>query len=122
MGNKRTGEAIRKLAKIGGELMENVLLRGCESRGSASKADIELCKVVFCRVRTNHTRGMVFTPGITLQRTSVSSEGHSYPYPELREVLYDIHTVPESSGSSVRPWPQYPGNGYSMSRTRSEFL
>ena len=34
----------------------------------------------------------VFTPGITLQRTSVSSEGHSYPYPKVLEVLYDIHT------------------------------
>ena len=30
----------------------------------------------------NHTRG-VFTPGIALQRTSVSSVGHSYPCPEI---------------------------------------
>ena len=37
-----------------------------------------------------------FTPGITLlQRTSGSSVGHSYPYPELLDVLLhcnDIHT------------------------------
>ena len=90
--------------------------------------------VVFCRVRTNHAR--VFTPGITLQRTSVSSVGHSYPYPELLGVLYDIHTrtrkfwkfcttfipVPGTSGNYVRPWPQYPGYGYSMFCNRSELL
>ena len=32
-------------------------------------------------------------PGITLQRTSLSSVGHSYPYPELLEVLYDTETL-----------------------------
>ena len=49
---------------------------------------IEYFKVVFCRVRTHHTRGMVVTPGITLHRTSVSSVGCSYPYSERLQVLY----------------------------------
>ena len=35
----------------------------------------DISKVGFCRVRTNHTR-VLFTPGITLQRTSVGSVGH----------------------------------------------
>ena len=36
----------------------------------------------------------VFSPGIALQRTLVSSVERSYPYPEVLEVLYDIHTYP----------------------------
>ena len=49
---------------------------------------VEFSKVVFCRVRTNHTRGHN-TPGVTVQRTSVCFVGHSYP-------------VPGTSGNSVR--------------------
>ena len=131
-----------------------------------------------CSVGYVQTVPGVFTRGITLQRTSLSSVGHSYAYPELLEVLYDIHTctrnfwkfctpvatihgvrvqhvlyplgtflsslrlchntrnvwkfcktfcttfipVPGTSGSSVRPWPQYPRYGYSMFCTRSELL
>ena len=45
-----------------------------------------------CYVGYVQTIPWVFTPGITLQRTSVSSVGHSYPYQELLEVLYNIHT------------------------------
>ena len=57
-------------------------------------------KVGFCRVRTNHTRGIY--PGyyptkkfcefcrtfIPVPGTSGSYVRHSYPYPELLEVLY----------------------------------
>ena len=43
----------------------------------------------------------VFTAGITLQITSVICVGHSYPYPELLEVLY--------AGAKKGP-----GYGYSM--------
>ena len=46
-----------------------------------------------CSVGYAQTIPGAFTPGITLQRTSVSAEGHSYPYPELVEVLNDIHTL-----------------------------
>ena len=57
----------------------------------------------------NHTRA-----GITLQRTYVTSVGHSYPYPELLEVLYAGGTktrgtgaaclyLPGTSASSARP-------------------
>ena len=45
-----------------------------------------------CSVGHSQTVPGVFSPGIPLQRPSVSSAGHSYPYPELLEVLYDIHT------------------------------
>ena len=45
-----------------------------------------------CSVGYAQTIPAVFTPGITLQRTSVSYVGHSYPYPGLLEVMYDIHT------------------------------
>ena len=52
---------------------------------------------------------VVYTPNHTLQRTSVTSVGHSYPYPELLEVLYARATIPGSSGSFVRlsyPYPE----------------
>ena len=63
---------------------------------------------------TKKINTQVFTPGITLQRTSVTSVGHSYPYPELLEVLCAGVTktrgtgtaclyLPGTSGSSVRP-------------------
>ena len=45
-----------------------------------------------CYVGYSQTVSGVFNSGITLQRTPVSSVGHSYPYPELLEVLYDIYT------------------------------
>ena len=44
--------------------------------------------------RTN--RNEVFTSGITQLRTTLSYVGHSYPYPEFLEVLYDIHTCPRN--------------------------
>ena len=51
----------------------------------------------------------VLTPGITLQRTSVSSVGHSYPYPELLEVLYDIHTCTRNFWKFCTPVATIPG-------------
>ena len=65
------------------------------------------CEVGFCRVRTNHTSWGIY-PGY-LQRTSVSSVGHSYPYPELLEVLYDIHTRNRKFWKFCTPVPQIPG-------------
>ena len=63
---------------------------------------------------THKTVPGVFIPGITLQRTSVTSVRHSYPYPELLELVYAGATktrgagtaclyLPGTSGSSVRP-------------------
>ena len=49
------------------------------------------------------------TLGITLERTSVSSVGHSYRYPELLEVLYDIHTRTRNFWKLCTPLPQIPG-------------
>ena len=53
----------------------------------------------------------VFTPGITLQRTSVSSVGYSYPYPDLLGVLYviDVHTRTRNFWKFCTPEPQIPG-------------
>ena len=45
-----------------------------------------------CSAGYEQTLPEVFTPGITLQRTSVSSVGNSYPYPKLQVVLYEIRT------------------------------
>ena len=57
----------------------------------------------------------VFTPGITLQRTSVGSVRNSYPCQKLLQALYHIHTrIPRTSVTSVRPYPQYPGYGYGI--------
>ena len=53
--------------------------------------------------------GYVFTPGITLQKTSVSCLGHSYPCPELLEALYDVHTRARSFWKFRMPVPQIPG-------------
>ena len=84
----------------------------------------ETFKVVFCRVRTNHTRGIY--PGyyptknfckfcrtfIPVPGTSGSSVRQSYPYPEILEVLYASATNTRGTGiyiifityvSSVRP-------------------
>ena len=78
----------------------------------------KVSKVVFCRVRTNRTRGIypgylnltrVFTPVITLQRTSVGSVGHPYPYPELLEVLYGIHTCTRNFWKFCTPVATIPG-------------
>ena len=89
-----------------------------------------ISKVVLCRVRTNRTH----TPGITLQirifckfcrafipvpGTSVSSVGHSYPYPELLAVLYARGHNTRGTGTACfvparsfcelcTPVPQYP--------------
>ena len=63
-------------------------------------------KVELCRVCPNYTPGI--TIQITLQRTSVSSAGHSYPYPELLEVLYASATIPGTSVSLNTSVP-YPG-------------
>ena len=98
-----------------------VLLRSRQTGYLATSILTHFSKVVFCRVRANHTRAI--TPGITLQRTSGISVRHSYAYPELLEVLYDIHTgtrdfwkfcttvipVPGTSGISVRQCHKYPG-------------
>ena len=42
----------------------------------------------------------VDTPGITLQKTSVSSVGHSYPYPDHLQVLYASVTNTRCAGIS----------------------
>ena len=42
----------------------------------------------FCSVQGTHKP----YPGYFPNRTSVSSVGHSYPYPLFLEVLYNIHT------------------------------
>ena len=69
-------------------------------------------KVGFCGVRTNHTRGnypgyyptknicefcmtVILVPG-----TSGSSVQHSYPYPELLEVLYASAIIARGTGTS----------------------
>ena len=51
----------------------------------------------------------VINAGITLQRTSVSSAGHSYPYPELLEVLCDIHTRTRNFWNFCTPVATIPG-------------
>ena len=51
----------------------------------------------------------VDTPGISLQKTSVSSVGHSYPYPELLDVLYDSYTHTRNFCEFCTPVPQIPG-------------
>ena len=57
----------------------------------------------------------VDTPGITLKKTSVSSVGHSYPYPDLLQVLYASVTNTWCAGISFYdscefcgPVPKYP--------------
>ena len=62
-----------------------------------------------CSVGYAQTMPGVFTPGITLQRTSVSSVGHSYPYPELLKVLYDSHTRTRNFWKFCTPVPTIPG-------------
>ena len=62
-----------------------------------------------CSVGYTQTIPGVFTPSITLRRTSVSSVGYSYPYPELLEVLYDIHTRTRNLWKFCTPVPQLPG-------------
>ena len=65
------------------------------------------CEVVFCRVRTNHTRGIY--------------RGY-YPTNNCCKFCRTFIPVPGTSGSSVRPWPQYPRYRYSMFCTRPELL
>ena len=62
-----------------------------------------------CSVGHVQTVPGVFTPGISLQRTSLSSVGHSYPYPELLEVLYDIHTCTRNFWKFCTPVATIPG-------------
>ena len=62
-----------------------------------------------CSVGYAQTVSGVFTPGITLQRTSVSSVGHSYPYPGLLEVMYDIHTCTRNFWKFCTPVATIPG-------------
>ena len=62
-----------------------------------------------CSVGYVQTVPGVFAPGITLQRTSVSSVGHSYPYPELVEILYGIHTCTRNFWKFCTPVATIPG-------------
>ena len=68
---------------------------------------------MFPRLRyvQNHTRDIY--PGITLQGkgTSVRSVGHSYPHPELLEVLLlcDIHTRTRNFCKFCTPVATIPG-------------
>ena len=91
----------------------------------------EICKVVFCRVRTNRTRGSYsgYYPinnfckfcgaFIPVPRTSGSSVRHSYPYAEALEVLYARGHITRGTGTAsvvparnfcefCTPVPQYP--------------
>ena len=71
---------------------------------SSTRIELHPCIMICCtktkytpavRSKTSRLRSVgcvqtipgVFTPGITLQITSVSYVGHSYPYPELLSVL-----------------------------------
>ena len=64
-----------------------------------------ICLVKNSRVRhTNRTRGIY--PGY-YPRTSASSVGHLYPYPELLEVLNDIHTQTRNFCEFCTPVPQH---------------
>ena len=62
-----------------------------------------------CSVGYVQTIPGVFAPGITLQRTSVCSVGHSYPCPELLEVLYDIHARTRNFCKFCTPVATIPG-------------
>ena len=62
-----------------------------------------------CSVGYAQTIPGVFTPGITLQGTYARSVGHSYPCPELLEVLYDIHTRTRNFWKFCTPVSQIPG-------------
>ena len=73
-------------------------------------------QVAFSRVLTNRTRG------ITLQRTSVSSVRHSYPYPELLEILYDVDTRTRNLWKFCTPVRTIPGVRVQHFYTRSELL
>ena len=75
-----------------------------------------------CSVGYSQTVPGVFTPGITLRRTSVSSVGHSYPYPELLEVLYDIYTRTRNFWKCCTPVRTIPGVRVQHFYTRSELL
>ena len=65
----------------------------------------ELCSVGY--VQTILTSGYI--PGITLQRTSVSSVDHSFPYLELLEVLCDIYTCTRNFRKFSKPVDTIPG-------------
>ena len=75
-----------------------------------------------CYVGYSQTVSGVYTPGITLQRTPVSSVGHSYPYPELLEVLYDIYTRTRNFGKLSTPVRTIPRVGVQHFYTSSELL
>ena len=75
-----------------------------------------------CSVGYSQTVPGVFTPGITLQRTFVSSVGQLYPYPELLEDLYDIHTRTRNFWKFCTPVPTIPGVRVQHFYTRSELL
>ena len=62
-----------------------------------------------CSVGYVETMPGIFTPGITVQRTSVSCVGHSYPYPEVLEVLHDIHTRTRNFWKICMPVATIPG-------------
>ena len=63
-----------------------------------------------------------FTPSITLQRSSVSSVGDSLPYPELLELLYDIHTRTRNTWKFFTPVPAILGVLVQHCYTRWELL
>ena len=62
-----------------------------------------------CSVGYVQTVPEIFTPGITLQRTSVSSLGHSYPYPEILNIMYGIHTCTRNFWKFCTPVAKIPG-------------
>ena len=65
--------------------------------------NIKLSNVVFCRERTNRTRGN--SPGHFPKR--ICSLRHSSPYLELLEVLYTIHTCTRNLCELCTPVPHY---------------
>ena len=103
----------------------------CGSKKVCLSNKMQFYKVVFCRVRTNRTRGIYpgynptknfckfCRPFVPVPGTSGDSVRHSYLYTELLEVLYARATIPRvrvqhvlyplgTSVSSVRSSYPYP--------------
>ena len=84
--------------------------------------DIGQIPVVATTIRTWYIYTLAYPGYITLQRTSVSFVGYSYPYPELLEVLYDIYTRTRNFWKFCTPVRTIPGVRVQHFYTRSELL
>ena len=89
------------------------------------RSHVVFCKVVFCRVRANHTRVFIpgtrgIYPGYCPTKNFCKFCRTFTPVPgNLWKFCGAFIPVPGISASSVRPWPQYPGYGYSTFCARS---